>query len=363
MRLAALLLLFVGCAPAKPLPPREVSDAPKEVDAGAPVAESADASTSAAAPVAANEPCSPHPCRVSDRAIEIAADGNDVVFLRTFGLKGGPQLLKRGPNDKEDVILAADIRPSRTTRVRRPVVDKDAIFFATSEGVASWERNGVLTLIGPQSSGAEHLAVDDTNVYFMGNECTLRKVPKTGGTVEELVKHSAGYCGPPHIAVDDTNVYFTADEMVFAIARTPKGRGKPAKRVVMSRTEQRSILGLTVDDANVYVLLGPSGITGVGKGKLVRVSRKGGPAVELAKTEPANNVHSLGSDATRLYWLEGGQGKTTLMSMTKPGGEKKPIGEAPGIGYGMAVGKDNVFFVAWETTGPGSTPRIWRVTK
>jgi hypothetical protein len=65
----------------------------------------------------------------------VAAVGDDVWFLRF----GEPALVKNGAADKQDVVLG-DVRVTADTWMSQMLVEDDTAYFATSNGVVSWNR-------------------------------------------------------------------------------------------------------------------------------------------------------------------------------------------------------------------------------
>jgi len=272
------------------------------------------------------------------------------------------QLLRRGEGDKEDVVLAMDVKPSRVANVRQLMVDKDTVFLASSEGAIVWEKStSLLSTVGQHVNGADQLTFDAATVYWMGNDCTLRKVPRAGGKVEEIVKMSVSYCGLSSLAVDESNVFFSADETIHTI-----GKNKSGRRTLLPKREARYVLGLTVDADSVYVLYsGPNGSSSAKElGKLVRVPKKGGAAKELATMQASSQAHTLTMDEKNLYFLESAERNVVVAAVPKTGGPKRVLAQVPGLGYAISVGATSVYFVAWEMgAGVRSRPKLYRIVK
>jgi hypothetical protein len=301
---------------------------------------------------------------VSDRTVDIAASGTDVYFLRTFDQKGRAQFLKRGETGTEDTVLAMDVKPSARAQVKHIIVDKETVYFASSEGPVAWEKaSSLLSVVAPNPTGADQIAIDDTDIYFTGTDCTLRKVPRAGGKVIELAKTKVDYCGLTTIVVDESHVWFTIDDTIWSVAKNGKG----GKRAVLPKSEHRFVMGMVLDSENVYALLSqPEPQTAGSTGKLLRIPKKGGAPVTLAKVNAVGNAWTLAADASKLYWLEAiAPNKVALSSMPKPGGERRVLAELPGLGYAISVGSSSIFFVVWEmgTGRPGARPRLLRLKK
>jgi hypothetical protein len=301
---------------------------------------------------------------VTQGTVDISVDDTGIWFLRTFGQEGRAQLLRRGLNDENDVEVAHDVRPSPRANVYRMRGDKELLAFATSEGLATWNKaDSAPTMLSSQTKGVYQVALDADAIYFMGGDCILKKVPRAGGQVAILSKSGGErYCSLPQIAVDDNDVYFVPDETVYAV---PRGGGPT--RVVLSK-RNRYVLGLAIDGdttQNIYVLLSPPNQqTGPSKpGLLLKIPKRGKAApVELGTTEPSGNAYTLVSDATHLYWLESRERHVLVASMTKNGDGRRVIAESEGLGYGIARGAQSIYWVRWIMSGGKDFPDVFRMT-
>jgi hypothetical protein len=114
-------------------------------------------------------------------------------------------LAASGVCDPQDVIELP-----KPTQFNDFVIDADYVYWfsGTTMYVQPWAFFGVPAALGTLLPSAQRLAVDKTHLYWTSADHTIKRVPTTGGTIENVACGVDGYA----IAVDDTNVYFTATE-------------------------------------------------------------------------------------------------------------------------------------------------------
>jgi hypothetical protein len=229
----------------------------------------------------------------------------------------------------------------------------DAIdVYATVEGydgapggvVAVPKEGGEPRWIAQTKSGSKpwSIAQDASHVYWIEDARELRRAPKAGGgSVLLATDGEPGEGGPgiEHIAVDDTHVYYAWAGGGGEVRRVPKVGGSVESFAV----DQAGPSSIAIDGDSVYWL--NVGFEGQPLGSLKRAPKAGGPEVTLAAGFRANaaGTPSLAIDAEAVYWSASVDG--TLGKVSKLGGEATVL--ASGVeAQGLVVVDDTLYFTA-----------------
>lgn len=329
-------------------------------------------SSTAAVELAPTIPSCKTPCLVTNQTVDMLARDDAIVFLRTFGQQGRAQLLERSVTGTNDVELAADVRPPGVGHVYRMRGDARTLVLATDKGLATWDRTThALALLTDEPKGVFNAVIDGDTIVYMGGDCILKQVARTGGPVKVLAKSTGTYCSLPLLALDSTDVYFVPDKTVYAVPRA----GGAIRKVLADPT--RYVLGIAVDGQvgndhapsdpgdSLYLLTSPPlGQRDPRQGRVLRISKHGGRASVLAQTEAAGNAYTLTFDATKLYWVESSQNQMNVVSLPKSGGTRVTLAATQGLPYGIAASPSSIYFIRWIMDGSrGRGPEVFRVDK
>lgn len=163
---------------------------------------------------------------------------------------------------------------------------------------------GTGTFVTKASKGVQSIAVDATNLYWVGQDAsdnsTIMKIAKTAtnGTGTLLATSNATSMGFERIATDGAFVYWTADD--GNVRRVPVGGGTMA--IVGKGTG--SALGIALDDQNVYWTIYDQ------TNGTINQAKKDGSSPNMGSVIAASQPLPLGLtvDATNVYWVNGGPG-------------------------------------------------------
>jgi hypothetical protein len=179
-------------------------------------------------------------------------------------------------------------------------------------------------------TGTMGIAVDDTNVYWVGSG--VYAAPKAGGAATTLTEAGAPY----EVAVDAAYVYWTDND--GPVWRVAKAGGTPQK--IADTTSQNSFqpMGIAVDCANAYFL--------TSDGKVWQVPKDGSAQPVVLASDGGNEPWGIATDAANVYYAANGPGGGGVESVPIGGGCVTVL--ASGVGYvaGVAVDAQNVTFAA-----------------
>jgi hypothetical protein len=197
--------------------------------------------------------------------------GKDGLFMVTAG--GGPPHLIATNGEQyggrvaadatglvwttDDTMMRADLNGSSASLLApdAPVataiaIDKANAFLMTGLTVFSASREGGASATFELGCGyADKLAIDDGAVYYgCGDDLTLRRMPRAGGTPTTLVSqvNISGFIGG--IALDATSLFFTNNGRVLKASKTTPGTPS------VLAGDQAVATAIGVDETSVYWL-------------------------------------------------------------------------------------------------------------
>jgi hypothetical protein len=235
----------------------------------------------------------------NEKAWDVAIDGDTLYWTSTLYPMAGVRKSKR---DGSGVVTLHEEMLASFERMAMDATNVYAIDALGGQIVAVPKAGGSATVLVPMGTysflGAQGIAVDDANVYFLGldsmNAGVVGKVPKTGGPATVLVTGAHGV----GLALDAANVYFpTQTGAMSTLSAVPKAGGMATvlspnqcndARIVGTKLYCTQGLGLVVHDlaspaASMQVLAGVSGTTYAIDGDDVFVP-------EVAVTESTNLI-------------------------------------------------------------------------
>ena len=207
------------------------------------------------------------------------------------------------------------------------------------------------------------IALDATNVYwsnedFNKGQAQIRTMPKTGGSVTDLVTTTAS---PRELAVDGGRVYWSevsfASVMGMASAKTiiysiAKASG-PSVKKELAWVPGAFSTGLSIDQDRVY--------WSDSEGAIYSVSKSGDPGTIAFLTKDLEYTfdrHGVKTDQGHIYWLEQ---NARVMSMPKIGGMPTIITGVPDYAVHFAMDKERIYL---GDTGTGlGTGQLVSVSK
>lgn len=209
------------------------------------------------------------------------------IYWTEFECCGGNAHLKRTPVGGGDAITLAN------GTFGSVAIDNTYVYFgaAPSSGISKVPKEGgdpvpLTTGVVPPSD----IAVDSTNVYWLGNSTgttQIMKVPKNGGTVATLATASPVCCG--QIVLDASDLYWT--ELTGNVNKVPINGG-PTTAILGKLS---GAAGIAVDSAYIYWV--EPGIA------VKRMSLSGGQITILALGNVGSWIAISGSS---IYWTESG---------------------------------------------------------
>lgn len=166
---------------------------------------------------------------MNEKAWDVAIEGDTLYWTSTTYPMGGVRKSKR---DGSGVTTLYEEMLASFERMAGDATTIYALDALNGQLVAVPKAGGAPTVLVPKGTygflGAQGVAVDDANVYFLGlesssNQGVVGKVPKTGGPITVLVTGDARGSG---LAVDATNVYFpTQAGATSTLSAVPKTGG------------------------------------------------------------------------------------------------------------------------------------------
>ncbi len=160
-------------------------------------------------------------------------------------------------------------------------------------------------MIGGLGEALRTIAIDGDAAYVVDYAKALYRIEKLNFAVKMLAMGSF-----VAVAVDGERVYVTQPDGVYSL---DKQGGTPELLATIDGADS-----VVVDEANVYVR--SVGTSADKTGRIVRVSKAGGPAIDMAQKAPlAYHYFSqeIAVDATHLYWVDPSAG--TLSRAPKDG--------------------------------------------
>lgn len=230
---------------------------------------------------------------------DIAVDGSQVYWVEYYG----GSIKKVGLNGGTVTTLASTLtNVSALSLTDSSVVWPDA-------GIRMVGKNGGSTteIVSPLLSQGEYkVAVDADNVYWTeyGIGGKVRKSAFGSGTVTTLVSQE-DYAGP--IAVDSTDVYWLGGGALKKI-------GKNGGTVTILATGPG--YNLALDATYVYWVAYIDGFPS--SAEVRKVAKNGGPATTLAKIANISNYYGIAVDGTNVYWTESTMATNGGMIKTLP---------------------------------------------
>ena len=206
-------------------------------------------------------------------------------------------------------------------------------------GVDGGCRGTPVALAAPSVGVVWALALGAADVYWLDdvNNGTVKKTPKSGGTVVTL---STGQSGSYAIAVDETRVYWTT---YGAIVDAPVGGGAPTTLASGLAYAQ----SLALDAANVYWT------GGAYTSALQRAAKAGGTPSTFAVGFEPDNIAVAGGTA---YWTDIASGNVTAAPTA--GGLLTTLAVAPGGESALAVDATSVY---WFSQPTAASPALVKV--
>jgi hypothetical protein len=187
-------------------------------------------------------------------------------------------------------------------------------------------------------AGLFAIAIDPTDIYVTAqyNDASAGGLLRTsidGGTMVTLANESSA---AEFVAVDTTNVYWTTFDGVLAM---PKDGGAPSTLA----SGPQDFEGVAADGTNVYW-------AAANTGTIVRYAVDGGFVATLATGQ--EGPVSLALDTESIYWINlGASAGATIVRVSKAGGTPSTLAaNTPSMG-GIAVEGDSVYW----TLSPSST--------
>lgn len=210
----------------------------------------------------------------------------------------------------------------------------------------SWVRSTRL------AEGVDHplgLAVDGDHLYFVSGgfvraENAVRRVPTAGGPVETLVKIGTLIGG--ELAVDATHVYFTSDGD-NAILRVSKSGGEATQLAKVAAPKY-----LALDATHVYFVTLSREDSG---GTVQRIAKTGGAPEVLTSGQPG--LDSVVLDAQHVYF----RSNKGLWKLAKSGGAPQnllPITGKQNLKRLVADDSHLYFFLETSTSGKFAVARL-----
>lgn len=230
---------------------------------------------------------------------DIAVDGSQVYWAEYYG----SSIKKIGLNGGTVTTLA-----STMTNVSALALTDSSVVWPDA-GIRMIGKNGGSTteIVSPLLCQGEYkVAVDADNVYWTeyGVGGKVRKSAFGSGTVTTLVSQE-DYAGP--IAVDSTDVYWLGGGALKKI-------GKNGGTVTILATGPG--YNLALDATNVYWV---EYIDGFPSSVEVRkVGKNGGPVTTLARIASIGNYYGIAVDGTNVYWTEPSMATNGGMIKTLP---------------------------------------------
>ena len=198
-----------------------------------------------------------------------------------------------------------------------------------------------VTVLVEGEYGISGIAVDDSSVYFIKKDGTLKSVSIDGGRAEEL---ATGIADPRQVVVDQTDVYWTTS--TGTIARTAKKGGASAEPLVEGLPDLREI---ALDNASLYFTL-------ESPGALRRISKSGTKDELLAEAETVEEAEKAGPLAHHagiLFWANQ-RAESGVHKMTVSGTSVTSLADAQAKTVSIAADPS---FVYWANFGDGTVAR------
>ncbi len=176
------------------------------------------------------------------------------------------------------------------------------------------------------------LLVDDNYIYFSIG--SLVRVPVLGGEIQKI--SVAGM--PTDFVMDDENYYwhpFVGEGMKPAPFYSLSKKGGTAKAITDPRPSANS---LCIDDEFIYWIQTDG---------IYKMQKKGGEITKVYSTPDKQITSGLQIDADNFYFTQG-DGKQTLMKVSKEGGAAKQLAPAINQTMDFLVDNKNVYFFADE---------------
>lgn len=119
---------------------------------------------------------------------------------------------------------------------------------------------GKVEVVATGKAGPQLLTLDDDNVYFVGGDSVLRRVPKNGGEQTTVIT-AVGDGGVQGIAVDAESIYFSQGKEVKRLPKMATESDEPS--TLSGEFEHPSAIyvrsGLVVQDGSSFKQLGSGG--------------------------------------------------------------------------------------------------------
>lgn len=192
--------------------------------------------------------------------------------------------------------------------------------------------------------GISGIAVDESSVYFIKKDGTLKSVSIDGGPAEEI---ASGITDPRQIAVDQTDVYWATS--TGTIARTAKRGGASAEPLIENSIDLGEI---ALDPTHLYFTVSGN------NGFVRRISKTGGetePLLEnVSDPEQEDTGLALAHHGGFLYWVQNSAEVSALRRMAIDGTGLTPLSATAPTAQAVAADPS---FVYWTSFGDGTVTR------
>jgi hypothetical protein len=190
----------------------------------------------------------------------------------------------------------------------------------TRDNLGNWHKDGAVSrvalsggqpsVLAPNLDGANDMAIDASDVYFVTGAGSFGKVALTGGQVTPLTTR-ASFVGP--LVLDDTYLYWTEETTpptVFTLYRFAKDGLGTVEPLLTSPGVAADAL-LTSDATHLYWF---------DDNGLRRANKDGSLPTTIVPGGVPSGVQTLRVDATNAYWTSAGAFTVTLRESPLAGG-------------------------------------------
>ncbi len=251
----------------------------------------------------------------------LAADSTSLYFYSSSS--GLNKVAKdNNPNGNGIINLTTNIQPPMAAPSTWMAVDSSNVYWVGgSSGNGSVQKisinGGTVTTLASGLPSPVSIAVDSNNVYWTDRTGLVSKVPVNSGPVTTLYDGSSFGAAPLGIAVDNGNVYWGEAELSGSVFT-----GGAIKKISVNGLTVTTLASgltsptdLTVDSQNVYWIEYPGWTTSSTPASIMQVGINGGPVTTLATGQI--DAKGIVVDATSVYWLDSCQSGSSTGSVQK----------------------------------------------